>query len=77
MFDKIKNRKDYISVDKLTAISAEGEIFHVGDTVYHEGDIENKPGIIQKFELDVEDNSILAFTEHGSGHISFLYYKED
>lgn len=75
MFDEIKNRKDYLSVDKLTAISAEGVIFHVGDVVYHEGDTENKPGTIQKFKLDIEDNSILAFTEHGFGHISFLFYK--
>ena len=54
MFDKIKNRKDYLSVDKLTAISAEGVIFHVGDIVYHERDTENKPETIQKFKLDIE-----------------------
>jgi len=77
MFNKLKDRQDYISVDKSTAISAEGEIFHVGDTVYHEGDFKNKPGVIQKFELDTEDNSILAFTEHGTGHISFLYHKKN
>ena len=32
-FKNVNHRKDYLSVDKLTAISAEGELFEVGDLV--------------------------------------------
>jgi hypothetical protein len=32
-FKNVNHRKDYLSVDKLTAISAEGQLFEVGDIV--------------------------------------------
>lgn len=32
-FKNVNHRKDYLSVDKLTAISAEGELFEIGDLV--------------------------------------------
>ncbi len=73
---KIKNiddRHDYLSVDGTRVLSCHGEFFHVGQEVKHEGADENEIGIIERFELDVEDNSILAYTTKGHGHIEFLY----
>ena len=73
----IDNRHDYISVDGTRVLSCHGEFFHVGQKVLHEGDENNKIGIIEKFKLDVEDNSILAYTDQGYGHLAFLYpYKK-
>lgn len=69
----IKFRQDYISVDTLTAISSEGEVFEVGDKVKHEGDPDNKVGTIESFHLDTVKNEVQAVTEHGLGSISFLY----
>jgi hypothetical protein len=69
----IKFRKDYLSVDTLTAISSEGEIFEVGDKVKHEGDPLNKIGTIERFHLNLSRNEIEAVTEHGVASISFLY----
>jgi hypothetical protein len=69
----IKFRKDYLSVDTLTAISSEGEIFEVGDKVKHEGDSLNRVGTIEKFHINSTKNEVEAVTEHGIGSISFLY----
>jgi NADH dehydrogenase FAD-containing subunit len=70
---ELENRKDFLSVDKLTAISSEGEIFNVGDNVKHEGDDEEKIGIISHFTLNEGSMDVVAHTEHGFGSISFLY----
>ena len=70
---ELENRKDFLSVDKLTAISSEGEIFNVGDNVKHEGDDEEKIGIISHFTLNEDNLYVVAHTEHGFGSISFLY----
>lgn len=70
---EVKNRKDFLSVDKLTAISSEGEIFNIGDKVKHTGDDENRIGVIDKFSLNTESMDVIAHTEHGSARISFLY----
>lgn len=74
MFDNINDRQDYLSVDKTTAISSHEDIFHVGDVVHHDGAPDDETATIERFELDVEDNSILAYTTRGSAHISFLYH---
>ncbi len=72
---ELKNRKDYLSVDRTTAISSEGDVFNVGDEVKHEGDNENKVGTISSFSLNHETMDVIAHTEHGHGRISFLYHK--
>jgi hypothetical protein len=70
---KLKNRKDFLSVDKLTAISSEGEVFNVTDKVKHSGDKEDKVGIINKFTLNHKTMDVIAHTQHGEARISFLY----
>lgn len=72
MFKEINDRKDYLSVDNSTAISAEGEIFHIGDIVKHEskGD---ETAVIQKFTSNRETMDIIAHTDKGDSRICFLY----
>lgn len=74
-FKNIKDRKDYLSVDGLTAISSEGEIFHVGDVVKHESE-NSDTAKISKFFLNEETMDIIAQTNLGAARISFLY-KDD
>lgn len=70
-FKEIKYRKDYISVDKQTVISAEGHILQVGDLVSH--DDENAgTAIINSFELEDKTNDIIAITTRGRARISYL-----
>jgi hypothetical protein len=69
-----KDMKDFLSVDRLTAISSEGGVFHVGDKVKHEGDPNNLVGTIARFTLDNDTVDVVAHSEHGSGRISFLYH---
>lgn len=65
-------RKDFISVDGLTAISAEGDVFNIGDVVTHDGDKMQKPAIITSFEVNKEANDVVAGSIYGVGTISFL-----
>lgn len=71
-FKNINHRKDYLSVDKLTAISAEGELFEVGDSVETD-EPENGTATISHFTLDEESCDVKAHTEKGWNHICFIY----
>jgi hydroxymethylpyrimidine pyrophosphatase-like HAD family hydrolase len=73
MQEQVQNRKDFISVDKKTAISSSGDIFNVGDLVCHEGAKQDQVGTILKFVENQESNEVHAYTEYGWASISFLY----
>jgi phage-related holin len=75
-FKNLKHRKDFISIDKQTVISAEGDIFDIGDEVMHEGDKTEK-GKIQSFYINEESMDIIARTTMGTARISFLYHCEN
>jgi hypothetical protein len=69
-------KQDYLNVDNTVAISSEGSIFKVGDTVYHEGsEIVGEVGIIEKLYWDKDTCDVMAKTDKGIGRISFLYTK--
>ena len=51
-FKNVNHRKDYLSVDKLTAISAEGELFEVGDLVETD-DLKLGTAIIYDFPFSI------------------------
>lgn len=70
-------RRDFRSVDKQTAISAEGVMFKVGDVVKHSGDENNVAAAITKFTLDTETMDVMAHSSEGVGRICFLYHLED
>ena len=70
-FKDIKNRKDYLSFDKQTAISAEGEIFNIGDLCQHD-DKDVGIATIQSFYFDFETMDVGVNTEKGSARISFI-----
>lgn len=72
IFKEIKHKQDYLSVDKKTAISSNGEILEVGDLVEHD-DKEAGTATIKSFAFDYERNEVVANTEKGSAHISFIY----
>ena len=69
---EVKIRKDYLSVDKETAISSEGEIFSIGDKVKHESQGE-EIATIESFSLNEETMDVIAQTNLGTARISFLY----
>lgn len=71
-FEQIKHRKDYLSVDRQTAISAQGEIFEVGDAVCHQSE-EAEEALITSFSLDEETMDVKAHTSLGWARICFLY----
>lgn len=71
-FKNINDRQDYISIDKKTAISAEGEIFKVGNKVTHDGADFNEVAIINKFSINKKSYDIIAHTNLGTARISFL-----
>jgi len=70
-FSKIENRVDYTSLDKTKAISAEGELFTIGDVVQHEVE-EAGTATIKSFSFDYETNDVIANTEKGSVRICFI-----
>ena len=71
-FKNVNHRKDYLSVDKLTAISAEGELFEVGDLVETDSSDDGVAKILY-FTLDKENCDIKAHTEKGWRCICFIY----
>ena len=73
-FKNINHRKDFISVDEKTAISAHGEIFEVGDIVKHESQGDDI-ATIHSFLLDKESMDVLAQTNLGTARICFIYKK--
>lgn len=79
---EVKNRKDFLSVDSLTAISSEGDVFNVGDVVCYTGDDEDVTGTIQGFMLNKNTYDVQAIVELKNGwevrgRISFLYHAEN
>lgn len=70
--EDVKYRKDYLSVDKQTAISAHGEFFEVGDVVKHESQGEEK-ATIESFYLDEVEMDVIAKTTLGTARICFIY----
>jgi hypothetical protein len=75
-FKNVNHRKDYLSVDKLTAISAEGELFEVGDLVETD-DPKLGTSIITHFTLDEESCDVKGHTEKGWNRICFLSVVRD
>lgn len=71
-FENVEHRKDFLSVDQQTAISAHGEIFKVGDTVNHESQ-EYETAVIQHFYIDIQNYEVRAQTTKGNAAIVFLY----
>ena len=65
-------RKDFISIDGLTAISAEGDVFNIGDIVIHDGDELERPAMILGFEINKETYDVIAMSIYGVSRISFL-----
>lgn len=66
-------RQDYLNIDGSIAISAEGMIFKVGDTVAHQGGGDSL-GIISSFYKDEKSFDIIARTSQGHGRIAFMYH---
>jgi hypothetical protein len=71
-FENSNHRKDFLSVDKQTAISAHGEIFDVGDVVKHQSEGDDT-ATISSFFLDEETMDVVAQTNLGTARICFLY----
>lgn len=69
---ELKNRKDFLSVDKQTAISSEGMFFNIDDKVKHESAGE-QVATIESFSLNEETMDVIAQTNLGTARISFLY----
>ncbi len=64
-------RKNYLSVDKQTAMTSYGEFFEVGEKVAHE-DYEAGVAIINEFIVDVDKNEIKVITDKGYAGLDFL-----
>lgn len=76
-FKNVYDRQDYLSVDETTAISSNGEIFHIGDVVKHEDNaVADQEATIISFSLNKETMDVIAQTERGTARISFIYKKE-
>lgn len=71
---EIEFKQDYLNLDETIAISAEGTIFKIGDTVKHEGANENETAIITHFSKDLKSYDVIAHTSRGFGRISFMYH---
>lgn len=68
-------KQDYLNLDETVAISAEGTIFKIGDTVKHEGtEDKNESATITHFSKDLKSFDVIAHTERGFGRISFMYH---
>ena len=73
----INDRRDYISMDHESAISAHGIIFRVGDGVYHDDpDDDTGIGIIRGFRFDYNTMNIIAETDKGWSRIVFLSHEK-
>lgn len=72
---EIEFKQDYLNLDETVAISSEGTIFKVGDTVKHEGsEDKDETSIILKFSKDMDSYDVIAHTDKGVGRISFMYH---
>lgn len=70
-FKNIDNRVDFLSVCRTKAISAEGELFTVGDLIKHDSK-KNETAIIQNFTIDEENGGIIVNTDKGWARIFFI-----
>tara|TARA_R110000772_G_scaffold72323_2_gene157792 strand:- start:1922 stop:2173 length:252 start_codon:yes stop_codon:yes gene_type:complete len=68
-------RQNFLSVDKKTARSSEGEFFTIGDECGHEGATDL--AVIYGFVEEVDVNEIKVFTSKGHCHLDFLVKKEN
>lgn len=64
-------RKNFISVDKESALSSYGTRFEVGEEIAHE-DGEVGQAIIEAFEAIEEDNEVRVYTNKGWAHLDFI-----
>jgi hypothetical protein len=69
--DNLDWRKDFLSCDRKTAISAEGDVFNIGDLVEHDGG-DGQSNILE-FLVDEAGCDVFAQTTLGLARISFLY----
>jgi hypothetical protein len=69
-------KEDFINLTKTKAISAEGNLFVIGDVVNHEDEKAPKNGVITRFTINEDTNDVIAHTQHGQGRISFLYHSK-
>lgn len=76
IFANFENTKDFLSVDKKTAISANGEVFHIGAVVMHESE-GNDMATITSFSLNEETMDVIAHTNLGTARICFIYNKPE
>tara|TARA_R110000796_G_scaffold1673_2_gene6935 strand:+ start:11060 stop:11329 length:270 start_codon:yes stop_codon:yes gene_type:complete len=73
----IEFKQDYLNIDGTVALSAEGTLFKVGDSVCHEGSaVKGDVATIDKFTVDKESYDVIAHTEKGHGRIVFMYHPE-
>jgi len=70
----VEFKQDYLNIDRTVAISAEGVIFKVGDTVKHEGVKHEETAVILNFTVNLDSFDVIANTDKGTGRISFLYH---
>lgn len=68
---ELKYRKNYLSVDKQTAMSSYGEFFEVGEKVTHD-DKNVGSAIIISFEMNEDINEIRVITDKGYAGLDFL-----
>ena len=68
-------KQDYLNIGDTVAISSEGELFKIGDSVCHEGS-ENvgEEATITHFYRDTDSHDVIAHTTRGFGRISFMYH---
>jgi hypothetical protein len=68
--EEMLQRQNFISVDKKTARSSEGEFFTIGENVGHAG--AEDLAIIYGFVEEIDGNEIKVFTSKGHCHLDFL-----
>jgi hypothetical protein len=69
-------KEDFINLTKTKAISAEGNLFVIGDVVNHEDEKAPKNGKIAGFTINEDTYDVIAHTQHGEARISFLHHSK-
>lgn len=67
-------RQNFLSVDKKTARSSEGDYYIIGEECGHEGATDL--AIIYGFVEEIDGNEIKVFTSKGHCHLDFLVKKK-
>lgn len=71
----VEFKQDYLNIGDTVAISSEGELFRIGDSVCHEGsEIQGEEATITHFYRDIDSHDVMARTTKGFGRISFMYH---